>query len=393
MRRILTFQILFSVFLAGCAIQPITDPRRPNPDQEPTIVPTAITIEKPTYLVERGAVASQLFKSGRVGPTSQNRLSFPLNGRIETLAVAKGETVNAGDELARLDTTNLEQALQAAEADLQLAKEQLALAEESRATDRRRAEIGVELAQLQLDFAVEDAGDAPTNEQTLAIAVLQRELELAELNLGELQGSVDPAMVNAFAQIENQIAQINNQIANSTLVAPTSGTVMILNAAVGDSVAAAETVIVIADLNNVEVQVSFLDRDLQQLSEGMTAIGIFPSRPDTVFQMTVRQLPYPYGTGAQENEADGFVRIAFDDLSQAAELSIGDRIEAAILLEQHEDVLWLPPAAIREFNGRLFVVAQEGDSQKRVDIKIGLQNENQVEVISGLSEGQTVVGP
>ena len=58
-----------------------------------------------------------------------------------------------------------------------------------------------------------------------------------------------------------------------------------------------------------------------------------------------------------------------------------------------EDVLWLPPAAIREFNGRLFVVAQEGDSQKRVDIKIGLQNENQVEVISGLSEGQTVVGP
>ena len=77
----------------------------------------------------------------------------------------------------------------------------------------------------------------------------------------------------------------------------------------------------------------------------------------------------------------------------AADLSIGERIGVVILLEEHDDVLWLPPAAIREFNGRHFVVVQEGQIQRRLDVKIGLQNENQIEILSGVSEGQLVVGP
>jgi hypothetical protein len=39
------------------------------------------------------------------------------------------------------------------------------------------------------------------------------------------------------------------------------------------------------------------------------------------------------------------------------------------------------------------VVVQEGQTQKRLDVKIGLQNENQIEIVSGVSEGQLVVGP
>lgn len=391
------FQILpllfLLVLLIGCALQPVTDPRRPNPEEEPTIVPTAIAIEKPTYIVERGSVASQLFKSGRVAPVNQNQLSFSIGGRIDTLMVGKGGAVGAGDAVAQLDTAMLEQALQAAESELKLAKEQLAIAQESKATSLRRAEIGVELAQLRLDFALDEAGEAPTAQQTLAIEVLNRELELAQLNLGEFNSADDPSFSNKVAQNELQVERIKNQIAQSTLVAPISGTVMVVNFQEGDIVAAEEPLLVIADLNQIEVQAPLLDRELQELSEGLVAFGTFPSRPETSFPMSVRQLPYPYGTGSQENEADNFTRIAFDDPTQASELNIGDRIEIAILLDSRDGVLWLPPAAIREFNGRLFVVVQEGETQQRLDIKIGLQNDNQVEIISGVSEGQSVVGP
>ncbi len=379
--------------LVGCALQPITEPRRPDPKTEPTIVPTAIAIEKPTYIVEQGSVTSQLFKSGRVTPVDQNQLNFKINGHIDTLLVGKGGAVRAGDIVAMLDTAVLEQSLQVAESDLNLAREQLTMAQESKVTNLRRAEIGVELAQLQLDFAVAEAGEAPTAEQILAIEVLKRELELAQLNLNELGSAIDPSISSQIAQVQRQIDGINTQIAQSTLVAPISGTVTAVNFAEGDSIDAGETVLVIADLNRVEVQVSLLDRELQALSEGMVASGTVPSRPETTFPMTIRQLPYPYGTGAQGNEADTFVRISIADPAQAAELSIGDRIEVAILLDSRDGVLWLPPAAIREFNGRLFVVVQEGESQKRLDVKIGLQNENQIEIVSGVSEGQLVIGP
>ena len=357
------------------------------------MVPTAIAIEKPTYTVQQGSVTSQLFKSGRVAPITQNQAGFTIDGSIATISVDKGETVRAGDIVAALNTASLEQSLQAAELDLGLAQEQLTIAQKSQATNRRRAEIGVEVAQLQLDFAVEKAGAAPTGEQVLAIEVLKRELELAQLDLAEFDQAVDPALVNQVAEMQREVERIKNQIAQATLVAPISGTVTAVNAAAGDPIAAGNPLLVIADLSTVEVQASLLDRELQALSEGMTAVGVLPSQPGTTFPMIVRQLPYPYGTGAQNNEADGVVHLSFADSAQVTGLNIGERIEVAILLESHDDVLWLPPAAIREFNGRLFVVVQEGEAQKRLDIKVGLQNENQVEIVSGVTEGQLVVGP
>jgi multidrug efflux pump subunit AcrA (membrane-fusion protein) len=218
-------------------------------------------------------------------------------------------------------------------------------------------------------------------------------LELAQLNLTKFDNAVEPSLSNQVAQAQRQVESIESQIAQSTLVAPIGGTVTAVYAAEGDTITSGEPVLTIADLTQVDVQVSLLDRELQVLSEGMAAVSTLPARPDTRFSMTVRQLPYPYGTGVQGSESDNFVRISFDDPTQVAELSIGERIEVAILLERHDDVLWLPPAAIREFNGRLFVVVQEGETQKRLDIKVGLQNENQVEIVSGVSEGQLVVGP
>ncbi|MEM7114198.1 MAG: biotin/lipoyl-binding protein [Chloroflexota bacterium] len=252
MRRILPFLFLL---LVGCALQPITDPRRPNPETEPTIVPTAVTIQKPTYTVERGSVTSQLFKSGRIAPVEQNQLSFAIDGQIATLQADKGDIVAAGDVVAVLDTTGLEQALQTAVSDLTLAQEQITLAQENQATNLRRAEIEVELVQLRLDFAVEQAGEEPTAEQQLAIEVLTRELELAQLSLDELDSAVNPTLTNQVVQAQRQVAQIETQIAQSTLVAPTAGTVMVVNFKEGDRLAAGQTVFVVADLNHVEIHV------------------------------------------------------------------------------------------------------------------------------------------
>ena len=63
------------------------------------------------------------------------------------------------------------------------------------------------------------------------------------------------------------------------------------------------------------------------------------------------------------------------------------------VLERKEDVLWLPPAAIRTFEGRKFVVIQEGAIQRRVDVTVGIESDDRVEIVSGVEEGDVVVGP
>ena len=59
---------------------------------------------------------------------------------------------------------------------------------------------------------------------------------------------------------------------------------------------------------------------------------------------------------------------------------------------ERTNVVWLPPQAIREFRGRQFVVVEEGDGQRRVDIEVGLANRQRVEIIAGLEPGQIVIG-
>ena len=73
-------------------------------------------------------------------------------------------------------------------------------------------------------------------------------------------------------------------------------------------------------------------------------------------------------------------------------LELGDLVRVEVVVEREDNVLWLPPQAIRTFDGRKFVVVQDGELQRRVDVKIGVEGEDRVEIEEGLTEGQVVVG-
>jgi multidrug efflux pump subunit AcrA (membrane-fusion protein) len=115
--------------------------------------------------------------------------------------------------------------------------------------------------------------------------------------------------------------------------------------------------------------------------------------PGQTWHGTVRRLPYPYGSGG------GTEALASEDkstrISLGGDLSgfqLGDLASVTIVLEEKDDVLWLPPAAIRTFQGRTFVIVQDVDRQRRVDVTIGIESDERVEIVEGLEEGQIVVG-
>ena len=89
-------------------------------------------------------------------------------------------------------------------------------------------------------------------------------------------------------------------------------------------------------------------------------------------------------------EADKLTHIAFDP--QDLDLKPGDLVKVIVTIEQRDDVLWLPPAAIRTFAGRKFVEIDEDGTRKRVDVVLGIESAERVEIREGLEEGQTVVG-
>jgi multidrug efflux pump subunit AcrA (membrane-fusion protein) len=73
-------------------------------------------------------------------------------------------------------------------------------------------------------------------------------------------------------------------------------------------------------------------------------------------------------------------------------ITVGDLASVVITLKREKDALWLPPQAVRSFEGRRFVVIKDGNSQRRQDVRIGIVSSDRVEILEGLKEGDVIVG-
>ena len=161
----------------------------------------------------------------------------------------------------------------------------------------------------------------------------------------------------------------------------------------GRAVNAYKVVFVVADESELEITAEPLSSQLQRLAEGMPCTIILSAYPGKELKGQIRQLPYPYGRGGGvkgTEEEDKLTHITFDP--EDLDVQPGDLVKVIVTLERKEDALWLPPAAIRTFAGRKFVVVQEEGRQRRVDITVGIEGPDRVEILEGLEEGQVVIG-
>lgn len=372
--------------LAGCVSQ--ADFGEPITEGEPTPIPTQIIPSRQLFEVARGDIVYQQTYFGRISAVNTSNLSFPQNGRVLEVFYARGDDVLAGDVLATLDTSELEAQLLDAQEVLAVAQSLLESAESQATFARRRAELNIELAQVFLDSAMLQAEDPPTAEDSLLISQREIELQVAQLALDELDNGINPELEFDVNRAQEEVDRINEQIAQAELLAPMDGRLITFSISAGDPVIAFESVGVVADVSGVEITGILESSQLSELTEGMPVTMQRANTPGETFTGTIALLPQPFGSGN-----DGAIHIRFDEEADATGFNLGDRMSFVVTIEEREDVLWLPPAAIRQFSGRNFVVVQDGTLQQRFDVTLGLESASRVEIVEGLEEGQTVIAP
>jgi len=431
----LIFLVLASFIVIGCA-----GSSGSGGEVTPTPIPTPIEPTKPTYLVERGDVVKSLRFNGRLVPVEQQNLYFRVPGYIGKVYVKRGDEVKAGDVLAELDVTDIKNQLLQAEA-------ALALAQANNAQQISEAEIYLQMAQLNLENTkaedpsaqvsileiprakaleefekvkkqVEQAGGLEKASQYLVdlyreaelnylsaeaeyqqavdnvtqhqnrVALGELEVTLAEMHLKELQEGMD------IQEMELGIQRLKDQLTSGQLISPIDGNIVTMNLFEGKEVSAYVPLVVVADIANLEIGASLRDDQLTELEEGMTGVCTASSHPGEDIACVIRMLPYPYGSASKETteEDEGLTRIEFVDSEARPDLEMSDLIQVVIEIDQSKDSLWLPLQAIRTFEGRKFVVIQDDEGQHRVDVKLGLQGDDRVEILEGVSEGQLVIG-
>ena len=363
MRRALPLFVVATLFLivVACSVPPTEEPA-------PTPMPTAV---KPTFTVQRGEIVIKTILGGRVVPLKSKPANFTTSGDVANVYVQVGDHVEQGQLLADLAALkDLETQWAKANADANY--------EETVSNNTiQRAQIKLQIAQLNVD----DLKARGADQAALQIATLQ--VQLAQMDLDEIKAN--PALHMSLAkakelEVAMAAAQLKAPIAGYIVAAPRSG----------QSVRETTDAFLIGDVSQLEIGANALEETLKQLTEGQTVTVTLEAQPDKSYPGTIRQLPYPYGSGGDGNTD---VRVTLNVTPDQAGLKLGDRMNISLILQDRPNILWLPPQAIRTVGGRTFVVTQSAKGQQRVDVTLGLQTFDRVEITAGLADGQVVVGP
>jgi len=387
-----SFTLLFSLILiSGCALVPTSrSDQAAGEAPTPTPIPTAIVPTKPTYKVQTGEVVDELTFSGRISPILEEELFFRTNGRVRAVFAKRNEMIEQGFVIAELENDALERELLSAELTLGRAQTILAAAEQELDYSRRIAQANVEIEQIKLASMQAELAPDPS-----AIAIQQKQIEMVQISVERLESGVDSLLVNDVERAQLDVDKLKTEIAEAQITAPFDGQLLSVSLTPGQAIEGFQPVVVLADVANLEVSADLLSDQMTKLVEGMTANVVLVSRPGEILLGKIRQLPYPYGSGGRGQEVedmDKSTRFTLENSAQAAGFTLGDLVRITVELERKADVLWLPPQALRVFDGRRFAVVQDGEAQRRVDVTVGILTQERVEIKEGLQEGQTVVG-
>ena len=260
----------------------------------------------------------------------------------------------------------------------------------------------LEQAEQQLLLAEAAYNDKLRGQGAVGIDAHIQELDqqLARLAYEKLLQGISPSFANNITTAEVALAEAQGNLIDARLIAPFDGRVLTINIKRGDDVQPFKEVAIIAQLTDLELTANLDTADLEELSIDQLVTVNVRNRPEETLTGFVRTLPYPFGGGSgagsgRENGENNerVVRIALDSASsEVSTLKLGELADITVRLEAKDDVIWVSPNAIRRFQGRRFVVVLEGDGQRRVDVLIGIESEDRVEILEGLEEGAVLIG-
>lgn len=409
-----------------------------------TAVEPQPTPPPPTLAVDRGDVEDTIIGPGQLSGVKEQLISTAVGGHITQLTVRPGDRVQAGDIIAQIDPRPYEDTLALAELKLAQAEEALArqiveaeLAIQTAETNVNINSAGyptltaaeINLAQAQRNLADVQGiynkafdpgrewelsmGDGLTAERDAAsrqLQMAQESVAIAQAELEKIQSQSWAASQNVSAaqisleqrqiELENLLQQgvdpllqwdvdkAKADLEATTIVAPFDAVVVKVEGRLGEQIAAGQPLLELADVSQGEVMVTVIEEDLSLVQPGLQAHIYFDAYPDdTVPGVVDRVVPLRMS----DDRPVYPVYIQIDALPD--NLLPGMTADAVIVVDRREDVLRLPRALVRaSADNTATVQVWNGRETETRQIEVGLRGDTYVEILSGLAEGELVVG-
>lgn len=318
-----------------------------------------------------------------------------MNLAVQNLEVARARLGEAQiryqreqTDQRRIELQNAEDAARLAESEVERARiaYETALNNEVAAVQRAEADLAAAEADLAALLRLPDPFRVAEAEHNVARAQ-------ANLEAARQRAAGNPAMAKMVAASLGEIQRLEYAIERRRLYAPFSGEVGYVEIRPGTAVRAESLVISLFDLSRSEIVAnldpnSAPDRLSTDIVPGQPVTITFPRFPGTTFNGEVARLVGRDG-GTTLTDPIAYA-IVFDP--QGIALAAREPANVTVRLGRSEQALWLPPAAIRYNRERPFVIVKDGDTERRVEVSLGLVSRERVEILGGLHENDIVLG-
>jgi HlyD family secretion protein len=348
-----------------------------------------------TAPVTTGPIEAAIMATGTVVPEVERVLSSPLDARVLRILVRPGAQLEVGAPVVELDISESVLALEKVVKDLKVKENQQA---QSRLTLEKSLvdlvgkidvkTLDLQAAQSRLESNQQLFKDSLLSRETLRqseLSVKQTQIELAQLR-GERENAerANAVQLEGLAlergSLDKEAAQARRQLDLSTTKSDRKGVLTWVLSQEGALVRRGDVIARIADLSSFRVEGSVSDVHAGRLRPGMSAVVRINEQ---ALDGTVSEV-FP----TVEN---GVIRFTVA-LARASDPSLRPSLRADVLV-----ITDRKPRALRVKRGpfadavvsQVFVV--RGDRAFRVPVKLGLSGIDDVEVVSGLAEGDEVI--
>jgi HlyD family secretion protein len=391
---------------------PTTEPRRLNPVLLWVIFLAAIalvvlgvrmfthdTVEIRVAAVNHQNLVSSVSTSGKVEPIDEFQAIATTAGIVGKVYVEVGQKVKTGDLLIKMDDSDAVARLATTNATLRTAQASMHDLAQGGTQDERIGLTGdISRAQLQQQQATSDAAALKLLEQKGAaspseVAAAEQRLQSAENTVKGLQmrstqrySATDRSRAEAqLGDAKAAVAAAQASYAGVNIRSPFAGTVYSIPVSTYDFVPAGENLMDVADLNRIQVRGYFDEPEIGKLAIGQAVKITWDAKSGQVWHGHISRAPttvIAYGT---RNVGECIITV--DDAH--GDLLPNTNVVVTVTTSQRFNVLSIPREALHTENGD-FVYRVIDNKLVRTPVQTGAFNLTRAEILSGLSEKDTV---
>lgn len=314
-----------------------------------------------TTVVTKCDVQQTVEAPGTLSNTSDTQILMPVDGTLLQATVKAGDSVSAGQILAQLDDTSKAQA-QIALKDAQDAYQ--------KAYDYRQSLNGKMWLQ-RIIYKYIGPHPIPTVQW--------------------YRGYADPATIqdadNDLALKKAQLNAAQSTLEDMELKAPFSGVVTEVDATANQPYHANDILFKMIDPKALEAEVNVTQEDYPLLKQGQDVVVYFDARPDVTVQGKVDRIVPKLVSGTSPTYN---IFIVLNEVPDG--LVDGMTVDSNVTIASRQGVLCLPRSVVHASgDNKVILQVWNGSSTENRQVTIGLRGDSNIEIVSGLAEGEQVV--